>query len=146
MVRSEILTPNAQPFMVKFRSCPLQASLGTLGKKWALIVLRNIAVYRVQRFNEMLRFTPGMNRRTLSMRLRELKNEGFIEIPERYKGDSKWELTEKGRYVLPVLMSLVNFGIRWNASSVFSDEKPRSLKEVFDSGYIESVLNMMIQP
>jgi DNA-binding HxlR family transcriptional regulator len=146
LVQSKISSAKEQPFNVKFLSCPVQASLGTLGKKWALIILRNIAVYRVQRFNEMLRFTPDLNRRILSIRLRELNNEGLIESPERNKGDSRWYLTEKGRDVLPILMSLVNYGIKWHASTLFSDEKPRILKEIFDSGYIESVLSTMIQP
>ena len=93
-----------------FESCPVEASMGVLGRKWALLVLRNIGLYRKQRFNEMLKITPGLTKRVLSMRLRELSREGYIQIVERRRNFSKWELTEKGRDVLPVLMALVQFG------------------------------------
>ena len=63
---------------VDFAGCPVQATMGVLGHKWALLVLRNIALYRAVRFNDMLRITPGLTKRVLSMRLRELKNDGLI--------------------------------------------------------------------
>ncbi|MDG6998857.1 MAG: hypothetical protein JRN15_07060 [Nitrososphaerota archaeon] len=43
------------PLKVEFESCPVQASLGTLGRKWALLILRNIALFDKHRFNEMLK-------------------------------------------------------------------------------------------
>lgn len=125
---------------VDFVGCPVQASLGVLGHKWALLVLRNIALYRTQRFNDMLRITPGLTKRVLSMRLRELKRDGMIEVVERGQNFSKWGLTEKGKDALPVLMSLVGFGSKWHAEKVFSDKTPRPLKDVFDDSYVRQVL------
>src|ERR1022692_3296318 len=110
---------------VDLAGCPVQASMGPLGRKWALLVLRNIAVYRMQRFNEMLKATPGLGSRVLAMRLRELERDGFIEAVDHGRRYSKWELTEKGKDVLPVLMSLVQFGSKWYAGEVFSDRRPR---------------------
>ena len=63
--------------------CPVKASLDVLGRKWALLVLRNIGLYRTQRFNEMLRITPGLTKRVLAMRLKELEEGGFIRPEER---------------------------------------------------------------
>ena len=57
----------------------MRASLGVLGRRWSLLILRNIGLYRRQRFGEMLEITTGLSRRMLSTRLRELKREGFIE-------------------------------------------------------------------
>ncbi|HMK82620.1 MAG TPA: winged helix-turn-helix transcriptional regulator [Candidatus Bathyarchaeia archaeon] len=42
----------------------------------AMLVLVNMALYPSQRFNEMLKFTSGLTRRVLSMRLQELECEG----------------------------------------------------------------------
>ncbi len=125
---------------VDFAGCPVQASLGVLGHKWALLVLRNIALYRKQRFNDMLRITPGLTKRVLSMRLRELERDGLIEVVERGQNFSKWGLTEKGKDALPVLMTLVGFGSKWYAEKVFSDKAPRPLKDIFDESYIRKVL------
>ena len=126
---------------VEFESCPVQTSLGVLGHKWALLIIRNIALYRKQRFNEMLKITPGLTRRVLSMRLKELKREGYIEIVERGKNYSKWDLTEKGRDVLPVLMSLVYLGSKWYPDAVFSDAIARSLQEIFPEYYIRETMS-----
>jgi DNA-binding HxlR family transcriptional regulator len=139
------MEPKAGParavqFKLEFEHCPVEASLGVLGRKWALLVLRDIALFRAQRFNEMLRTTPGLTKRVLSLRLRELEREGFIVRGEQRAKFTRWEVTPKGRDVLPVLMTLVQFGSKWHAERVFSDARPRALHEIFDERYIERVL------
>ncbi|MDE1854072.1 MAG: helix-turn-helix transcriptional regulator [Thaumarchaeota archaeon] len=122
---------------VSFESCPVLESMGVLGRKWALIVIRNIAFYHKQRFNDMIRFTPGLSRRTLALRLKELQKEGLIEVVERRRNSLKWGLTPKGRDVLPVLMTLAQFGVKWHADAVFSDKTSRSLRDVFTDAFIQ---------
>ncbi len=125
---------------VKFENCPVQASLGVLGHKWSLLVLRNMELFGKHRFNEMLKVTPGLTKRVLSMRLKELEREGFIEIVERRRNYSKWDFTTKGKDVLPILMALVQFGSKWYASEVFADKEPRTLHEIFEESYIRKVM------
>jgi len=125
---------------VDFAGCPVQASMGVLGHKWALLVLRNIALYHKQRFNDMLRITPGLTKRVLSMRLKELERDGLIEVLERGQNFKRWGLTEKGNDALPILMSMVHFGSKWYAQKVFADRTPRPLKDVFDGSYIRDVM------
>jgi DNA-binding HxlR family transcriptional regulator len=123
--------------------CPVKASLDVLGRKWALLVLRNIGLYRAQRFNEMLRITPGLSKRVLAMRLKELELGGFIRAVERGRNFTRWGLTEKGEDALPILMTLVHFGSKWYADQVFADRRPRSLSDVFESSYIQKILREM---
>jgi DNA-binding HxlR family transcriptional regulator len=127
-------------FKVEFASCPVEASLGVLGRKWALLVLRDIAMLRADRFNDMLRRTPGMTKRVLAMRLNELEREGFIYRRERAPKFTRWALTEKGQDTLPVLMTLVQFGAKWHAERVFADRLARPLDAVFDRDYIQEIL------
>ena len=135
-------TPPPRPvrFKIEFESCPVEASLGVLGRKWALLVLRDIALFRAQRFNEMLRVTRGLTKRILSLRLSELEREGFIVRAERGRRYTRWEITPKGRDVLPVLMTLVQFGAKWHADRVFVDQRSRPLTEIFDERYVRRVL------
>lgn len=140
MKQNQVLQTRPAELKVEFAGCPVQASMGVLGRKWALLVLRNIGLYRRQRFNEMLRITSGLTRRVLVMRLRELEREGFIEVVERGRNYSKWDLTEKGKDVLPILMALVQFGSKWYAEKVFPDKTPRPLVEVFDESYIRKIM------
>jgi DNA-binding HxlR family transcriptional regulator len=128
---------------VEFAGCPVKASLDVLGHKWALLVLRNIGLYRTQRFNDMLRITPGLTKRVLAMRLRELEREGFIQAEERGPHFTRWGLTDKGKDALPILMTLVRFGSKWYANEVFADKKSRSLNEVFKGSYVREILGRL---
>src|SRR5487761_674101 len=83
------------PFKIEFESCPVQASLGILGRKYALLIIRNIGLFGKQRFNEMLKVTLGLTKRVLSMRLKELERGGFIEVGEKGLNYSKWYLTPR---------------------------------------------------
>ncbi len=131
---------------VQFEGCPVKASLDILGHKWALQVLRNIGLYRTQRFNEMLRITPGLTKRVLAMRLKELERDGFIRPVERAQNYTRWGLTEKGEDALPILMTLVRFGSKWYAEEVFADKKARSLSDVFERSYIRETLGRLTAP
>jgi DNA-binding HxlR family transcriptional regulator len=131
---------------VEFKSCPVRASLGVLGKKWALLILRNIGVYRAQRFNEMLSITHGLTKRVLSNRLRELKHAGYIEVTDSQRRYVKWDLTEKGRDVLPILMGLVLIGSKYYSDQVFEDKKSRGLNEIFEMTYIQKVTKNLVVP
>lgn len=128
-------------FKIAFESCPVEASWGVLGRRWSLLVLRDIGLFRTQRFNEILRATPGLPKRLLALRLAELEREGFIFRVERRGKYAVWELTEKGRDVLPVLMTLVRFGAKWHADRVFLDGKPRPLTDIFAPDYIRRILD-----
>jgi DNA-binding HxlR family transcriptional regulator len=118
---------------VEFAKCPIRTSLGVLGKKWTMLVLRDIGFVGVDRFNRLLDSIPGLTPRVLSMRLKELEEEGFIECVENEKSPMivRWALTEKGRDVLPILMLVTAFGSKWHADVVFKDKTPRTPDELF---------------
>jgi DNA-binding HxlR family transcriptional regulator len=142
-MRRNLGRPALPELKVDFAGCPVRASLDVLGRKWALLVLRNIELYGAERFNEMLRVTPGLTKRVLAMRLKELDQGGFIRTVERGRSFRRWGLTEKGRDALPILMALVHFGSKWHADEVFRDRRPRSLSEVFERSYIRTTLREM---
>jgi DNA-binding HxlR family transcriptional regulator len=116
-----------------FAHCPIQTSLGVLGKKWTLLILRDIGLLKIDRFNRILETLPGLPRKVLSTRLRELEREGFIECSERRKSPMvvRWTMTQKGKDTLPILMRFIAFGSRWYSERVFADKTPRTLNELF---------------
>ena len=119
---------------VEFLSCPVQASLKVLGREWAFLVLTSVALFRANRFNEMLRAMPGLSKRLLTMRLSELEHAGFIVRAESRRGYVRWELTAKGADVVPILLTMVRFGAKWYADEVFADRTARPLNDIFDEG------------
>jgi DNA-binding HxlR family transcriptional regulator len=118
---------------VKFAQCPIRSSLGILGKKWAMLLLRDIGILGVDRFNRLLDSIPGLTPRVLSMRLKELEKEGFIKCVEEGKSPMivRWTITEKGRDVIPILLQFTAFGSKWHADLVFEDKSPRKPDELF---------------
>jgi DNA-binding HxlR family transcriptional regulator len=123
-----------QPQVI-FLKCPIRTSLGILGKKWTILIIRDIGVRKINRFNRILESIPGLTPRVLSMRLKELKNEGMIECIEKKKSPPTmmvlWRLTEKGKDTLPILMQMVAFSSKWYAEVIFEDKRPRKFSEIF---------------
>jgi DNA-binding HxlR family transcriptional regulator len=113
--------------------CPIKVSMGVLGRKWAMLVLRDIGFRKIDRFNRLLESIPGLTPRVLSMRLKELEQDGIIQKTENGTAPTnvRWTLTEKGRDTLPILMRFIAFGSKWYAKEVFEDKTPRSLQEIF---------------
>jgi DNA-binding HxlR family transcriptional regulator len=118
---------------VKFQACPLLVSMGVLGKKWTLLILRDIALLKINRFNQIRRSLPGLTSRVLVMRLHELEACELIEasVVKESPRVVEWALTEKGKDTIPILMSIMAFGIKWYAEKVFGDHQPRSMNELY---------------
>jgi len=114
-------------------SCPIATSLGVLGKKWALLVIRDIAMRRTERFSELLGTIPGITPRVLSMRLKELEQAGIIRKVAQKRSPRlvRWNLTEMGWDALPILMSYVAFGSKWYSKTVFADKRPRDVSAIY---------------
>jgi DNA-binding HxlR family transcriptional regulator len=98
-----------------------------------MLIIRDIRVYKIARFNRLLESISGITDRVLSMRLKELEKEGFIECIEKKRSPVivQWRLTEKGKDTLPILMQLVAFGSKWYSDVVFEDSIPRRLTDIF---------------
>ena len=119
---------------VKFVNCPIRTSLGILGKKWTILIIRDIGVRKINRFNRILESIPGLTPRVLSMRLKELEKEGLIECIEKKKSSTMmvlWRLTEKGKDTLPILTQIVAFSSKCYADLIFEDKRPRKFSEIF---------------
>jgi len=120
---------------VKFLNCPVESSLGLLGKKWTIIILRDIGGYGIDRFSRLVKSLPKIPPKVLATRLKELERERFID---RHVEKSKppkiirWSLTEKGLDAIRIAMMLAVFGSKWNADRVFNDKKPRKVHEIFN--------------
>src|SRR5437667_133602 len=119
--------------VVPFKNCPIATSLGVLGRKWSLLIIRDIGWKRADRFNGLLRSIPGLTPRMLALRLGELEDADMIRKVEEHHSPKlvRWALTKKGEDIMPVLMRLVAFGSQWFPERVFEDAQPRSLAELY---------------
>lgn len=118
---------------VPFQACPIRASLGIFGKKWTLLILRDMTFLKFMRFSQILKNNSGLTPRALSLRLRDLQRAGLIErvVNSERKNDVKYRLTRKGSDTAPILTAFIQYGIRHYSETVFEDGRPRKLNEVF---------------
>jgi DNA-binding HxlR family transcriptional regulator len=124
----------------RFAECPVTVSLGVLGKKWALVVLRDIGIYNKDRFNLLLKSLPGISPRVLATRLKQLEQAGLITRVENRKSfpiKVRWALTEKGVDVIPIIMMFAAFGSKYYPEAVFRDKRPRKLHELLNEEGME---------
>src|SRR5580698_11517922 len=89
------------PFVsINFAQCPVETSLGLLGKKWTMAIIRDVGAYGVDRFSDLHRSIPWTPQKVLATRLKQLEKEGFLrkhvekDVPPKIV---RWSLTEKGR-------------------------------------------------
>ncbi len=99
--------------------CSIARTLGLLGQKWTLLILRE-AMYGVSRFDD---FQANLNipRPVLSDRLALLTAHGLL-AREPYQDEGQrvrqaYRLTGKGADLLPALIALMQWGDRYLADS-----------------------------
>lgn len=93
--------------------CSVARALSVIGDRWTLLILRN-AFMGIRRFDDF-QANLGVTRHLLSDRLKRLvevdilKKVAYQERQQRFE----YRLTEKGRDLYPVLLSLVKWGDQW---------------------------------
>jgi DNA-binding HxlR family transcriptional regulator len=113
----------------KARQCPVGMDLAALGKKWSFHILKDIAMLRIDRFNQILRSLPGLTPRVLIMRLNELQKCGLIQpitIKEKPRV-VRWILTEKGKDTVPILRGYASYVAKWYPNASISNHLARPI-------------------
>jgi len=82
-----------------------------LGRKWTLLILRDLAFLKSSRFGEILKNNPGLTPRVLARRLREMEVEGLISRT-RTGLAVNYRLTPKGADAVYILLAFLRYGLR----------------------------------
>jgi DNA-binding HxlR family transcriptional regulator len=95
-------------------TCSVARSLAVVGDRWTLLVLRD-AFLGARRFEDFR--AVGLTRHRLADRLKRLVAAGVLDrVPYQDRPPrSEYRLTEKGRDLWPVIVSLTRWGDRWMA-------------------------------
>jgi DNA-binding HxlR family transcriptional regulator len=100
-----------------YQAGPIRDSLQLLGRKWTLLIIRDIAFLKLQRFGEILRNNPGLTPRVLSRRLEQMTKEGLVV--KKIKGGKSLDeeiygyyLTSRGEDAVYVLLPILRYGIK----------------------------------
>lgn len=91
--------------------CAVEVTLSVIGGLWKPVILFHL-LHGKLRFNALCRMVPNATARMVTLQLRELERDGVInrivypEVPPRVE----YELTDLGRSLEPVLLSMRNWG------------------------------------
>jgi len=99
--KGEILRP-AQIFD------PVARALDVIGDRWSLVLIRQLLA-GPKGFQE-LRVRTGIAPRVLSSRLRQLRNDGFVET-DSTESRSPYRVTEKGRSLEPIISAIARWWV-----------------------------------
>ena len=95
-------------------NCAVAATAEIIATKWTPLIVHDMSE-GPRRFMELEHACPGISPRTLSERLDMLEREGvairrsYPESPPRVE----YELTDKGRALLPIIREMRKFGHAW---------------------------------
>jgi DNA-binding HxlR family transcriptional regulator len=107
--------------------CAAAHALDLVGERWALLVVRELLL-GPKRFTDLRAGLPGTSPNVLAQRLRELEGAGIVrrrKLPPP-AASRIYELTEWGKDLEPVIISLGRWGVR-------SPSKPRDAELSVDS-------------
>ena len=96
--------------------CDVEATLSVIGGRWKPILVCHLLGGK-KRFGELRKLTPNATERMITLQLRELEADGVVarhvyaEVTPRVE----YELTEFGRSLEPVLLSMQAWGRAFKA-------------------------------
>lgn len=88
----------------------LKSALELIGDRWSMIILWNVKE-KPMRFGDLQKASEGVNTRTLTQRLQKLEEFGLVTKREykEYPPRTEYEITDKGRELEPVFLSLTDW-------------------------------------
>lgn len=94
-------------------ACPVRRALTLLGSRWKVLLIKHLSEGTL-RYGELRRRIPDISEKMLINELKELvafklvAKQAFPEVPPRVE----YSLTERGRQALPVVASIITFGLQ----------------------------------
>lgn len=106
--------------------CPIRNILSRIGDKWSILVLYTLHANGVIRFKELQRSIPDISQKMLTVTLRTLEEDGFVnrkvyaEVPPKVE----YNLTERAHSLLPHINALIGWA-KENMEGIMADRKEK---------------------
>ena len=107
-------------------NCAVVRTVGYIGGKWKPVILIRLLTGGKVRFGKLAVQIPDISRKILTQQLKELVEDGLIlrysymEKPPRVE----YELSERGKTLIPVLKAMYDWGIQIEDPSIIGDWDP----------------------
>ena len=128
---AQIINPSNN---TEIKRCPINNTFRIIGKKFTILILRNMINGNQKRFNQLLNSIEESNPKTLSTRLKEMEKMGLIkrkvyhnQTPVRIE----YYPTEKALALQPILDMMAAYSMKYCSKDVFKDSKPREFRQIY---------------
>jgi DNA-binding HxlR family transcriptional regulator len=103
-----------RPALIAPYDCPIARSLEFIGERWTILIIRDLIRFGPRKFQDFEQRLAGISPSTLSARLKKLVDAGIVErrFYEQHPPRAEYLLTARGKELLPVIKSLVEWGRR----------------------------------
>jgi DNA-binding HxlR family transcriptional regulator len=128
---AQIINPSDN---IKMKSCPIENTFKIIGKRFTVLILRNMINGKQNRFNQLLNSIEQGNPKTLTIRLREMEKSGLIKRKVYYHETPvriEYYPTEKALALQPILDMMAAYSMKYCSKDVFKDAKPRDFNEIY---------------
>ncbi len=123
--------------------CSINLGLEVFGDRWTLLIIRDIMLGDKRHFREILKSDEKISTNILSNRLNMLEQKGIIvkQNDESHKQKYIYSLTQKGINLLPVITSIAEWSLKYEAVDEVSAQHTKYLvdggRELIDSFSLE---------
>jgi DNA-binding HxlR family transcriptional regulator len=117
--------------MPELKSCPIETTFRVVGKRWTILIIREILRGSTQ-FNRFMENIEGITPKVLTERLRELERLRIVRrrIVSEYPIRVEYSLTDMGKGFEPILLSAASFSMNYMPKTVFRDGRSRTPPEI----------------
>ena len=109
--------------------CPVELTLSAIGGKWKVLLLWKMHA-RTMRYGEFRKALPEITHKMLSQSLKEMERDGLVirKVYNVVPPMVEYSLSEEGLRMMPVLDSMMRWGIQYGALIDTDPEKKIVLK------------------
>lgn len=108
--------------------CPIRHTIRLLGKRWTILIIKEIYYSKGKKlgFMDLKRELMNVSTKVLSQRLKELVKDGMIKRKVRVDATPirvHYSLTPKGNDTCDIVTDLKKYGLKWGGKGTFDCEK-----------------------
>lgn len=119
-------------------TCPINLSLESIGDTWSLLIIRDIVFAGKGTFREFLGSEEAIATNILKARLHDLTAQGIVQKRAHVSDKRKqiYTLTEKGIALVPILVEMADWSLRFNPKAeapdvpMVGDDKQRAISTI----------------
>lgn len=126
-------------------NCPINLMLEVFGDRWSLIIIRDIMFGGKRYFRELLKSDEKIASNILSDRLAMLEKEGVISKADdpTHKQKNIYSLTEKGIDLLPVMVEISGWSIKYKPVDLKKHKHAKDLVKSGKEGLVQMKKHLM---